>query len=150
MASFNKVILIGHLTADPELKQTTSGVPGNVLFHRRQPTLYQTGRAPQTDFINIVCWRQTAEFVARYFTKGKPILICGSLQTRSWVDKDGNKRYTTEVVADEATFVERKSDSTDGSRDARTIPQQGGIPAYGTPKVDDSFEELSADDELPF
>ena len=108
------------------------------------------GQEKQTDFINIVCWRQTAEFVARYFTKGKPILICGSLQTRSWVDKDGNKRYTTEVVADEATFVERKSDSTDGSRDARTIPQQGGIPAYGTPKVDDSFEELSADDELPF
>ena len=87
------------------------------------------------------CWRQTAEFVARYFTKGKPILICGSLQTRSWVDKDGNKRYTTEVVADEATFVERKSDSP---------APQGGIPAYGTPKADDSFEELSADDELPF
>lgn len=79
--------------------------------------------------------------MARYFTKGKPILICGSLQTRSWVDKDGNKRYTTEVVADEATFVERKSDSS---------APQGGIPAYGTPKADDSFEELSADDELPF
>ena len=105
MASFNKVILIGHLTADPELKQTTSGLP------------------------------------VTSFSIGKPILICGSLQTRSWVDKDGNKRYTTEVVADEATFVERKSDSP---------APQGGIPAYGTPKADDSFEELSADDELPF
>ena len=150
MASFNKVILIGHLTADPELKQTTSGVPVTSFSIGVNRRFTRQGEQPQTDFINIVCWRQTAEFVARYFTKGKPILICGSLQNRSWVDKDGNKRYTTEVVADEATFVERKSDSTDGSRDARTIPQQGGIPAYGTPKVDDSFEELSADDELPF
>ena len=115
MASFNKVILIGHLTADPELKQTTSGLP---------VTSFSIG-------------------VNRRFTKQgeQPILICGSLQTRSWVDKDGNKRYTTEVVADEATFVERKSDSS---------APQGGIPAYGTPKADDSFEELSADDELPF
>ena len=149
MAAFNKVILIGYLTDTPELKQTQTGISVasfTIGVNRR----YSAEGKQETDFINIVCWRQTAEFVARYFTKGKPILICGSLQTRSWVDKDGNKRYTTEVVADEATFVERKSDSTDGSRDARTIPQQGGIPAYGTPKVDDSFEELSADDELPF
>lgn len=141
MASFNKVILIGHLTADPELKQTTSGRPVTSFSIGVKRRFTNQGEQPQTDFINIVCWRQTAEFVARYFTKGKPILICGSLQTRSWVDKDGNKRYTTEVVADEATFVERKSDSP---------APQGGIPAYGTPKADDSFEELSADDELPF
>ena len=141
MASFNKVILIGHLTADPELKQTTSGLPVTSFSIGVNRRFTKQGEQPQTDFINIVCWRQTADFVARYFTKGKPILICGSLQTRSWVDKDGNKRYTTEVVADEATFVERKSDSP---------APQGGIPAYGTPKADDSFEELSADDELPF
>ena len=101
MASFNKVILIGHLTADPELKQTTSGVPVTSFSIGVNRRFTRQGEQPQTDFINIVCWRQTAEFVARYFTKGKPILICGSLQTRSWVDKDGNKRYTTEVVADE-------------------------------------------------
>lgn len=120
MASFNKVILIGHLTADPELKQTTSGLPVTSFSIGVNRRFTKQGEQPQTDFINIVCWRQTAEFVARYFTKGKPILICGSLQTRSWVDKDGNKRYTTEVVADEATFVERKSDSS---------APQGGIPA---------------------
>lgn len=119
MASFNKVILIGHLTADPELKQTTSGLPVTSFSIGVNRRFTKQGEQPQTDFINIVCWRQTAEFVARYFTKGKPILICGSLQTRSWVDKDGNKRYTTEVVADEATFVERKSDSS---------APQGGIP----------------------
>ena len=147
---YNKAILVGRLTADPELKQTLNGVSVCSFSIACDRAFSGRNGERQTDFINIVCWRQTAEFVARYFTKGKPILICGSLQTRSWVDKDVNKRYTTEVVADEATFVERKSDSTDGSRDARTIPQQGGIPAYGTPKVDDSFEELSADDELPF
>ena len=98
MASFNKVILIGHLTADPELKQTTSGLPVTSFSIGVNRRFTKQGEQPQTDFINIVCWRQTAEFVARYFTKGKPILICGSLQTRSWVDKDGNKRYTTEDV----------------------------------------------------
>ena len=110
MASFNKVILIGHLTADPELKQTTSGLPVTSFSIGVNRRFTKQGEQPQTDFINIVCWRQTAEFVARYFTKGKPILICGSLQTRSWVDKDGNKRYTTEVVADELEVLQGLAD----------------------------------------
>ncbi|MFR5864005.1 MAG: single-stranded DNA-binding protein [Acutalibacteraceae bacterium] len=140
MASFNKVILIGHLTADPELKQTTSGLPVTSFSIGVNRRFTKQGEQPQTDFINIVCWRQTAEFVARYFTKGKPILICGSLQTRSWVDKDGNKRYTTEVVADEATFVER----------SRILRAAGRHPrlrhAEGRRFVRGAF----ADDELPF
>ena len=95
MASFNKVILIGNMVADPELKQTTNGI--SVVSFRiavgRKFT--KTGEQPMTDFIDIVCWRQTAEFVHRYFTKGKSILVCGSLQVRSWVDANNNKRYTT-------------------------------------------------------
>ena len=108
MASFNKVILVGNMTADPELKKTPSGVSVTSFSIAVNRRFTKQGEQPQTDFINIVAWRQTAEFVARYFNKGKPILVCGQLQTRSWTDQNGQKRYTTEVVADEATFVENK------------------------------------------
>ncbi len=141
--SFNKVILVGNLTADPELKQTPNGVMVT-SFSLAVARKYRSGEQPQTDFINIVCWRQTAEFVSRYFTKGMPMLVCGSLQTRPWTDKDNNKRITTEVVADEVSFVERKS-AADGSRDFTR-----SVPSYSSPRADSSFEELSADDELPF
>ena len=143
MASLNKVILIGHMTADPELKQTANGV--NVCSFRIGVTRkYATkGEQQQTDFISIVAWRTVAEFIARYFRKGSAICICGSLQTRTWTDNNGNKRYATEVVADEASFVERKSES------ARTDDYQ--VPSYNshiseTPK----FEEIAGDDDLPF
>ena len=140
MASFNKVILIGHLTADPELKQTTSGVPVTSFSIGVNRRFTRQGEQPQTDFINIVCWRKTAEFVCRYFGKGSAILVCGSLQTRTYTDRDGNKRHATEVVADEAAFVERKSES------AQTV----GVPAYGAPDSGGSFEKLDPEDELPF
>ena len=139
MASFNKVILIGNMTADPELKKTPSGVSVasfSIAVNRRFTK--QDGQQ-QTDFINIVAWRQTAEFVARYFNKGKPILICGQLQTRSWTDQNGQKRYTTEVVADEAAFVENKGTSTDA-----------GEPAPSYRGNDAGYEDLSSDEELPF
>ena len=84
MASFNKVILVGNLTADPELKKTPSGVSVTSFSIAVNRRFTKQGEQPQTDFINIVAWRQTAEFVARYFNKGRPILVCGQLQTRSW------------------------------------------------------------------
>ncbi len=143
--SFNKVILVGNLTADPELKQTPNGVMVTTFSLAVSRKFTRAGEQPQTDFINIVCWRQTAEFVSRYFTKGMPMLVCGSLQTRTWNDKDNNKRYATEVVADEVSFVERKSANADtGVGYGRTAP------SYSSPAADSSFEELSADDELPF
>ena len=118
MASLNKVILIGNRTADPELKQTQSGisvVSFTIAINRR----YQSKNAPEgqqtADFINIVAWRQSAEFVSRFFRKGKPILVCGSIQSRSYTDNQGNKRYVTEVVADEVGFVESKSESGGGA-----------------------------------
>lgn len=135
MASLNKVILIGHMTADPELKQTQTGV--NVCsFSIGVNRKYSKGEQPQSDFINIVAWRNTAEFVAKYFRKGNAICICGSLQTRTWTDNNGNKRYATEVIADEASFVEKKESSAAAD----------DLGYSAAPK----FEEISADDDLPF
>jgi single-strand DNA-binding protein len=134
MASFNKVILVGNLVADPELKKTPSGVSVcsfQIAVNRR----FQKEGQHETDFFGIVAWRNTAELVSRYFHKGKPILVCGQLQTRSWTDQNGQKRYTTEVVADEATFVENKSN-------------ESSAPSYAGDQS--GFEELSSEEELPF
>ncbi len=143
MASLNKVILIGHMTADPELKQTPSGVSVCSFSIGVTRKFARAGEQAQSDFINIVAWRQQAEFVARYFRKGSAICICGSLQTRSWTANDGSKRYATEVVADEINFVERKGDSPRND-DFAAPTYHGG--AVETPK----FEEIAGDDDLPF
>ncbi len=142
MASFNKVILIGHLTADPELKQTQSGI-SVVSFSIGVNRRVSKDAEPKTDFISIVAWRQTAEFVSRYFKKGKPILVCGSIQSRSYTDNQGNKRVVTEVVADEVSFVESRQAS-----DERAVqPGSTYVPdAYTQPK----FEDVSEQDGLPF
>ncbi len=144
MASFNKVILIGNLVEDPELKQTQNGLPVTnfrIAVSRR----YQNKQegAQEADFITVVCWRSTAEFVCRYFTKGKSILVCGSLQSRSWTDSNNQKRNTLEVVADEVSFVDKKSDSSP----SHAIPEPA--PYSASPK-DVVFEEMSTDDDLPF
>ncbi|MBR2342970.1 MAG: single-stranded DNA-binding protein [Clostridia bacterium] len=152
MASFNKVILIGNMTADPELKQTTSGTSVcsfSIAVNRRFAKAEQGQQS--VDFINIVTWRQSAEFVSRYFKKGNPILVCGQLQTRSWTDNQGQKRYATEVVADEVSFVSSAAGSANGAA-------QGGNTytpeAYGNPTFNNTasggFEELPSDDSLPF
>ena len=120
MASLNKVILIGHMTANPELKQSTSGV--SVCSFSIGVSRRYTKGEQQTDFITIIAWRQQAEFVCRYFKKGSSICVCGSLQTRTWTDNRNNKRYATEVIADEVSFVERKENAAEaqisGSADA--------------------------------
>ena len=150
MASFNKVILVGNMTADPELKQTTSGTSVcsfSIAVNRR---FTKADQGQQTvDFINIVAWRQQAEFVSRYFKKGNPILVCGQLQTRTWNDNQGQKRYATEVIADEVTFV--------GPASANGAPVQGSTytpEAYATPSFNSasgaSFEEIPGDESLPF
>lgn len=134
--AFNRVILVGNLVADPELKTTPNGVSVtrfSIAVNRR------FAKNGETDFFEIVAWRNTAEFVCRHFAKGKPILVSGTLQNRSWTDKEGNKRYATEIVADEVTFVEGKRDNSQ--------PTENNAPSYGVPE---GFEEMSADDELPF
>lgn len=146
MASFNKVILIGNLVADPELKQTQSGVSVTSFRIAVGRRFAKSPDAQQADFIDIVCWRQTAEFVTKYFSKGKSILVCGSLQSRSWTDQNGNKRYATEVVADEVSFVEKKS------ADSPITPNPAGAQpnAYSADPKEVEFSEMSADEDLPF
>ena len=138
MASLNKVVLIGNLTADPEVKQTQSGisvVSFTIAINRR---VKKEGQ-PDADFVSVVAWRKTAEIVGQYFKKGKPILVCGSIQSRSYTDNQGNKRYVTEVVADEVGFVESKSESQSDA--SQYVPE-----AYSQPR----FEDVTDDGDLPF
>ena len=148
--NLNKVVLCGRLTADPELKQTTSGiavVSFTLAVNRRFQSKSADGtQAQQADFISVVAWRQTAEFISRYFRKGSALCVTGSIQTRSWQDQQGQKRYATEVVADEAMFVDSKNESGNAfSADPYNAPSYSSSPA-SAPK----FEELKTDDDLPF
>lgn len=142
MASLNKVILIGHLTADPELKQTQTGVSVTSFTIGVTRRYVRAGEQSQSDFINIVAWRQTAEFICKFFKKGNAICICGSIQTRTYDAQDGTKRYITEVVADEATFVEKKSDRAEDFK----------APAFSSEKGEQApkFDEIAEDGDLPF
>ena len=105
---FNLVVLTGRLTADPELKTTQSGV-SVTSFSIAVQRQYKSGEEPITDFINIVAWRHTAEFVAKHFRKGNMIGIEGSIQTRKYTDRDGNNRVAFEVIANDVQFVESKA-----------------------------------------
>lgn len=145
MASFNKVILIGNLTADPEIRQTNNGMKVctfSIAVNRR-------GKDGGVDFITIVAWDKKAEFVAQFFKKGKPILVCGQLQQRSWTDKNGGKRYEYEVIADEVTFV--AAAETEAKPESARVPDPrswGNTPnPYTTAK---EFEEVPDDSMLPF
>ena len=141
MANFNlnKVILGGRLTDTPELKQTNSGV-NFVNFTMAVNRPYSKGQDKQTDFINVVAWRQRAEFVVQWFKKGSSICIVGSIQTRAYEDKDGKKRTATDVVADEVGFVDSKEEPL--IYDTRTSPADQDDEPH--------FEDVTEDDDLPF
>ena len=128
--NFNKVILGGRITADPELKQTPQGV--SVLTF--SIAINRKGK-DATDFINCVAWRNTAEFISKYFQKGSSIALDGSIQVRSYQDKDDNKRQAVEVVVNDAYFVDSKGEIE--------TPQVAFT--TDTPK----FEEIATDDDLP-
>ncbi len=150
--NLNKVVLCGRLTADPELKQTTSGiavVSFTLAVNRRYQSKVADGaQAQQADFISVVAWRQTAEFISRYFRKGSALCITGSIQTRSWQDQQGQKRYVTEVVADEAMFVDSKNE---GVANGGSYTDTYNAPSYSSsPAQAPKFEELKTDDDLPF
>lgn len=137
--NFNDVTLGGRLTADVELKQTPSGV-SVCAFAVAVNREYSKDREQETDFINIVAWRQTAEFISKYFRKGSSICIKGKIQTRSWNDAQGNKRYATEVIADKAYFVESKVDNEASGGDSYN-PYAGD---------NQQFEQIPTDEKLPF
>ena len=147
--NFNKVILGGRLTAEPELKQTTNGIPVvsfSVAVNRR----VAKGAEQKTDFINCVAWRQTAEFISRYFHKGSCICIVGNIQVRSWTDQNNQKRYATEVIVDEANFVDSASENR-GGQSAGYNPYAGDQGGFASPAEDAShFEQVENEDDLPF
>ena len=148
--NLNKVILVGRLTAEPELKQTPSGVSVirfTVAVNRRR-TRNAEQSEQQADFITVTAWRQTAEFISKYFRKGSAICITGSIQTSSWTDQQGQKRYSTEVVADEAMFVDSRSEGATGGY---APDAYGSAPSYSsTEAIAPNFEDHNTDDDLPF
>lgn len=130
----NNVVLMGRLTADPELRHTPSDVAVTTFALAVDRSYVKTGAERQVDFIDIVVWRSTAEFVCKHFRKGQLVAVQGSIQTRSYQDKDGNKRKAFEVVADKVFFAENK-------RSQSTAPDIS---------QDDDFEEIEDDGDLPF
>ena len=156
----NHIVIMGRLTRDPELRRTGSGtaVASFTLAVDRDFGNRESGER-ETDFIDCVAWRQTGEFVSKYFTKGRMAVVSGRLQIRSWNDKDGNKRRTAEVVADNVYFGDSKRDDQGGSSysgnsygnygSAPAAPAYGGYSAPTAPASD--FAMLSDDDaQLPF
>lgn len=140
--NFNKIILGGRLTADPELRTTPSGVPVTtfvIAVNRRSAA--KDGVEQQSDFFNVTAWRQTAEFVTKFFRKASSICVVGTLQTRTWTDDQGIKRHAVTVVANEAYFV----DARGGGEGA--LPY---VPEQPTGTAAPQFEEITGEEELPF
>ena len=147
----NQIVLMGRLTRDPELRHTQTGtaVTSFSLAIDRGYTPKDGGER-QTDFIDIVAWRNTAEFVSKYFTKGQMAAVTGRLQIRDWTDKDGNKRKSAEVVADNVYFTESKK-SREASASFSTADRDDSAGAYQTPVTGSNFAQLEEDDgDLPF
>ena len=174
----NHITIMGRLTRDPELRRTGSGIAvASFTVAVDRDFGGRDGGEKETDFIDCVAWRQTGEFVSKYFTKGRMIVVSGRLQIRSWTDKDGNKRRSAEVVADNVYFADSKRDSDGGNAyggntyggnayggnnyggnnyggyaapAAPAAPSYGGYPAPAAAPVSD-FAMLEDDDaQLPF
>lgn len=149
--NFNQTILAGRLTADPELKTTPAGVSVTQFSVAVNRPKSKDG-VDQTDFISCVAWRVTAEFITKYFRKGSSVMIVGKIQTRSWTDSNNQKRYATEVLVDNARFVDSMSDTVQNTQKSPVTNESAGAPAY----IPDAYkaprlEETAGDDgDLPF
>lgn len=157
----NNAVIMGRLTADPELRTTGNGI-GVCGFTVAVDRNYRPeGEERQTDFINVVAWRKTADFVSRYFRKGQMIAVQGSIQTRNYEDRNGNKRTAVEIVADNISFCGSKAETGAGGQNAGA-PAPTGNPAPPAPAYQqdsgagysnatpDDFSSVEMDDELPF
>ena len=150
----NCAVIMGRLVADPELRTTTSGISVISFRVAVDRNFVRQGEERQADFIDVVAWRQTAEFVSRYFRKGSMIAVQGSIQTRNYEDRNGNKRTAVEIVADNVSFCgsQAESGASGGAAPARyeqpARPQQSA-PAFATGGTGD-FSDIQDDDELPF
>lgn len=146
----NHIVIMGRLTRDPELRRTQNGTPVTTITVAVDRD-YQSREAQekQVDFIDAVAWRSTAEFVSKYFTKGKMIVVEGSLQSRKWTDKNGANRTSWEIQIANVYFGESRRDSQSGEYAASSYGEQ----SYGTspaPANGDGFTEIEEDGELPF
>ena len=150
---FNQATLMGRITHDLELKTTPSGVnvcSFQIAVDRRYQ---QKGEERKSDFFTVVAWRQQAEFVSRYFRKGSSICVVGQIQTRTWTDNQNQKRYATEVVADEVMFVDAKGEgpSVGQQSNASAYTPDSYAPSFSSQQdAAPKFEEMSNDDDLPF
>lgn len=154
----NKVILMGRLTSEPELKTTPNGISVTSFSLAVDRNYVKQGGERKTDFINIVAWRQRAEFICKYFTKGQLIALDGSIETRSYVDKNGNNRTAFEVVVENAYFTGDKRTQQGGGYQGgyqsgyqsapAPIPQEAAS-AYSSGSAGD-FEDMPLDEDLPF
>lgn len=148
----NHIVLMGRLTRDPELRHTQTGTPVASFSLAVDRDFGSRDGEKQTDFIDIVAWRSTAEFVSKYFTKGRMAVVSGRLQIRDWTDRDGGKRRSAEVIADNVYFGDSKRDGTGGG-DYAPVSAGGysGGAAYTAPVTGSDFAELDDDDgDLPF
>ena len=155
----NHITLMGRLVRDPELRYTQSQVPvASFRIAVDRDFSGRDGGERQADFIDCVAWRQTGEFVSKYFQKGRMIVVSGRLQMRDWTDRDNNKRTSAEVVCDNVYFGDSRRDGGD-SRDGNYAPSYGGNNSYGRDTgrsaapapMSSGFDELGEDDgELPF
>lgn len=171
--NLNKVVLAGRVVESPELRTTQTGLPVTQFRLAVNKRGAKDGQQPQADFITVVAWRQTAEFITRYFKKGNAICVVGSIQTRSYTDQNNQKRTATEVVADEAYFVESKAETNPQyappvwntpqtaqnpaqtyytqqaytNTPAQQMPLQGNTTLQAAHEMSDAF---SSEEELPF
>ncbi len=144
----NCAVIMGRLTADPELRQTPNGVAVTTFTVAVDRGFVRQGEERKADFISVVAWRQTAEFVSKYFSKGSMIAVQGSIQTRTYDDKNGSKRYVVEIVADNVSFCGSKSETgTNGAPRTTTAP--AAAPSFSNGGLDD-FSAMADDDDLPF
>ncbi|MBR3768674.1 MAG: single-stranded DNA-binding protein [Clostridia bacterium] len=139
----NSIIVMGRLTADPELRTTGSGLSVTSFTVAVDRGYARTGEERKTDFIPVVAWRSTADFVTKYFRKGSMIAVQGSLQTRNYEDKSGNKRVAFEIIADQVSFCGSKAESGTYGNEANNVS------SYNNSSVDD-FSTVVDDDDLPF
>ena len=149
----NKIVLMGRLTRDPELRRTDSGIAvASFTLACDRDYSGKDGTEKQTDFVDIVAWRHTAEFVSKYFTKGRMAVVSGRLQIRPWTDKEGNKRRSAEIVAESVYFGDSKRDGNGQQSGQQQSPQTGYQDAsgYDSAYVSDFAQIEDDDSDLPF
>ena len=149
--NLNKVILGGRVASEPEQKQTPSGVSVVTYSMAVGRRFVTEGQERETDFFRVTAWQSTADFIARYFHKGDASCITGRIQNRSWTDQSGQKHYITEIIAEEANFVENKRDRPEGQAPASGTAAMPPPTVYTSPAAQGiRFEEIPTDDGCPF